>query len=306
MDSQFTPSSFPNQLTMKTHASLILALVAISNLHAALPTDEAGAIAYLTEKGVTITKNAEGHAASLKAPGKPALTAEEYALIGQLTSLEQMGMDGAPLADGEWAFLKSLPKLKQLAIYHSAGFGSLEPFSGLPVESLTIGGCVGLRNLNRSDKAKLRDALTTLHDLPNLTKGSWYHSPLAPDDTHLAHIAAQFPKLTDLRLDFDATAGTQTSITPAGLAALQKLPLTVLRVESVQSFTAEHFQAIAGIKTLRTLTVDSRKTLTTLTVDSRKQPANEAAIAAFKQARPDVEVAVSQPGDKFPPQVKKK
>lgn len=277
-----------------TTLSLLMALTA-STLHAALPTDEAGAIAYLTEKGVTITKNAEGHAASLKAPGKPALTAEEYALIGQLTSLEQMGINGAPLADGEWGFLKSLPKLKQLAIWHSAGFGSLEPFSGLPVESLTIGGCMGLRDLNRSDKTKLRNALTTLHDLPNLTKGNWYHSPLAPDDTHLTHIAAQFPKLTDLRLDFAAPAGTQTSITPAGLAALQKLPLTVLGLESVKTFTAAHFQAIAGIKSLKTLTVDSRK-----------QPANEDAIAAFKQARPDVEVAVSQPGDKGPPQVKKK
>ena len=232
---------------------------------------------------------------NLKAPGKPALTAEEYALIGQLTSLEQMGINGAPLGDGEWGFLKSLPKLKQLAIWHSAGFGSLEPFSGLPVESLTIGGCMGLRDLNRSDKTKLRNAITTLHDLPNLTKGNWYHSPLVPDDTHLAHIAVQFPKLTDLRLDFAAPAGTQTSITPAGLAALQKLPLTVLGVESAQSFTAAHFQAIAGIKSLKTLTVDARK-----------QPANEDAIAAFKQARPDVEVAVSQPGDKGPPQVKKK
>jgi hypothetical protein len=192
-----------------TTLSLLMALTA-STLHAALPTDEAGAIAYLTEKGVTITKNAEGHAASLKAPGKPALTAEEYALIGQLTSLEQMGINGAPLADGEWGFLKSLPKLKQLAIWHSAGFGSLEPFSGLPVESLTIGGCMGLRDLNRSAKTKLRNALTTLHDLPNLTKGNWYHSPLVPDDTHLAHIAAQFPKLTDLRLDFAAPAMPMT------------------------------------------------------------------------------------------------
>jgi hypothetical protein len=96
-------------------------------------------------------------------------------------------------------------------------------------------------------------------------------------------------------LDFAAPAGSQTSITPAGLAALQKLPLTVLGLESVQSFTTAHFQAIAGIKSLKTLTVDARK-----------QPANEDAIAAFKTARPDVEVAVSQPGDKGPPQVKKK
>ncbi len=279
---------------MKQSAFALL-LVAAATLHAALPTDEAGAIAYLTGKGVEITKSADGKATRLMVKDGGKLAAADFALIGKLTSLEQMGINGAPLADGEWGFLKSLPKLKQLSIWHCAGFGSLEPFSGLPVESLTIGGCMGLRDKNKGNPEKLRHALKTLHDLRNLTKGNWYHSPLAPDDTHLAHIAAQFPKLTDLRLDFAAPAGSQTSITPAGLAALQKLPLTVLGLESAQSFTAGHFQAIAGIKSLKTLTVDARK-----------QPANEDAIAAFKQARPDVEVAVSQPGDKGPPQVKKK
>lgn len=279
---------------MKQSAFALL-LVAAATLHAALPTDEAGAIAYLTGKGVEITKSADGKATRLMVKDGGKLAAADFALIGKLTSLEQMGINGAPLADGEWGFLKSLPKLKQLSIWHCAGFGSLEPFSGLPVESLTIGGCMGLRDKNKGNPEKLRHALKTLHDLRNLTKGNWYHSPLAPDDTHLAHIAAQFPKLTDLRLDFAAPAGTQTSITPAGLAALQKLPLTLLGIESVKSFTAAHFQAIAGIKSLKTLTVDARK-----------QPANEDAIAAFKKARPDVEVAVSQPGDKGPPQVKKK
>jgi len=74
-----------------------------------------------------------------------------------------------------------------------------------------------------------------------------------------------------------------------------ELPLTVLGLESAQSFTTEHFQSIAGIRSLKTLTVDARK-----------QPAPAEAIAAFKTARPDVEVAVSQPGEKGPPQVKKK
>ncbi len=279
---------------MKQSAFALL-LVAAATLHAALPTDEAGAIAYLTGKGVEITKTADGKATRLMVKDGGKLAAADFALIGKLTSLEQMGINGAPLADGEWGFLKSLPKLKQLSIWHCAGFGSLEPFSGLPVESLTIGGCMGLRDKNKGNPEKLRHALKTLHDLRNLTKGNWYHSPLAPDDTHLAHIAAQFPKLTDLRLDFAAPAGSQTSITPAGLAALQKLPLTVLGLESAQSFTAGHFHALAGIKSLKTLTVDARK-----------QPANEDAIAAFKKARPDVEVAVSQSGDKGPPQVKKK
>jgi hypothetical protein len=280
---------------MKPSPILLAALAVVSTVHAELPSDEAGAIAFLSGKGVEFTKSADGKATRLMVKECGKLAAADFALIGKLTSLEQMGINGAPLADGEWAFLKSLPKLKTLSIWHCAGFGSLEPFSGLPVESLTIGGCMGLRDKNKGNPEKLRHALKTLHDLPNLTKGNWYHSPLAPDDTHLAHIAGQFPKLTDLRLDFAAPAGTQTSITPAGLAALQKLPLTVLGVESAQSFTAAHFQAIAGIKSLKTLTVDARK-----------QPANEDAIAAFKKARPDVEVAVSQPGDKGPPQVKKK
>jgi len=273
-----------------------LFLLTLANtLLAALPTDEAGAIAHLTAQGVEITKNADGKAARLMVKNGKDLAAADFALIGQLTSLEQMGINGAPLADGEWGFLKSLPKLKQLSIWHCAGFGSLEPFSGLPVESLTIGGCMGLRDKNKGDAEKLRHAIKTLHNLPNLTKGNWYHSPLAPDDSHIAHIAAQFPKLTDLRLDFAAPAGSQTSITPAGLAALQKLPLTVLSLENVSGFTTEHFQSMAVIKSLKTLTVDARK-----------QPANEDAITAFKKARPDVEVVVSQPGDKGPPQVKKK
>lgn len=289
------PTSNHSPATVHPLRFIFTALALATTLHAAVPADEAGAIASLSAKGVEITKSADGKATRLMVKEGGKLAAADFALIGKLTSLEQMGINGAPLGDDEWAFLKSLPKLKTLSIWHGHGFATLEPFSGLPVESLTIGGCMGLRDKNKGNPEKLRHALKTLHDLPNLTKGNWYHSPLAPDDSHLAHIAAQFPKLTDLRLDFAAPAGSQTSITPAGLAALQKLPLTVLGLESAQSFTTEHFQAIAAIKSLKTLTVDARK-----------QPANEDAITAFKKARPDVQVAVSQPGDKGPPQVKKK
>ena len=293
---------FPHEThSMKPSASVhplrfaLLLLALATTLHAALPADEAGAIAYLTGKGLTITKNADGHAVTLKSSGQPPMTAEEYALIGKLTQLEEINFNASPLGDGEWGFLKALPKLKSLAIGHSGKFSTMEPFSGLPLESILVGGCVGLRDLNRSDKGKLRNAVTTLHSLPNLKSLTLYHSPVVLDDAHLAHLTAQFPLLESLRIDFAPLAGLQSGITPAGLAALQKLPLSTLKVEGLKDFTAAHFQAIAGIKSLKTLSVDTRK-----------QPANTEAIAAFKTARPDVEVAVSQPGDKGPPQVKKK
>lgn len=280
-------------------SALLLSLVVVAMSAAAqaqaLPTDEAGAIAYLAGKGVSITKDAEGHAVRLMSSGKPAMTAEEYRLIGLLTHLEQMGINGAPLGDGEWGFLKSLPKLKTLSIWHGRNFATLEPFSSLQVESLTIGGCMGLRDLNKDDADKLRNAVATLHDLPKLKKASLYHSPLAPDDSHLAHIARQFPTLEDLRLDFKAPRGSETTITPAGLEPLQKLPLKVLNLENAQSFTAEHFAAIAGIKSIEALLVDARRS-----------PAPEQGLAAFRKLRPDVEVVVAGPDAQGPPRVKRK
>lgn len=278
---------------MKTQIFAI-SLAILSTLHAALPTDEPGATAYLIERGVEITKNADGKAVRLMSGGKESLTPEEYSLIGQLTSLEQIGINGAPLGDGEWGFLKSLPQLKQLAIWHSAGFGTLESFSGLPVESLTVGGCMGLRDKNKTDPEKMRNVIQTLSDLPNLKKGNWYHSPLIPDDSHLAHIAEQFPKLEDLRLDLNAPRGSQTTITPEGLTALQKLPLHTLSLENAHSFTGAHFEAIAGIKSLKALLIDSRKA-----------PAPAEGIAVFQKARPEVQVAVSNPGDTKPPALPK-
>ncbi|MDQ3625122.1 MAG: hypothetical protein M3463_22030 [Verrucomicrobiota bacterium] len=275
--------------------TLALAFVATSPLHAALPTDEAGAIAYLTNKGVEITKNADGHAVRLMSSGKEKLSPEEYALIGKLTHLEQAGLNDAPLTESQWAFLRSLPKLKRLSIWHGHGFASLEGFCGLPVESLTIGGCMGLRDRNKGDPEKLRHAIKTLRDLPNLKKGNWYHSPLAPDDSHLVHIATEFPQLEDLRLDFNATAGSQTTITPAGLAQLHKLPLTTLSLENAHTFTAEHFKALAGIKSLKVLLVDARR-----------KAVSADAIAAFQQARPDVEVVVADENAKEPPVAKRK
>ena len=259
-----------------------------------LPTDEAGAIEYLSAKGLDIKKGENGHAVRLMSSGKPPINAEEYQLIGLLTHLEQMGINGAPLADNEWKFLKTLPKLKSLSIWHCKGFATLEPFSGLPVESLTVGGCMGLRDLNKHDADKLRNAIATLHDLPNLKRGNWYHSPLAPDDSHLTHIAKEFPKLEYLRLDFNAPRGSETTITPAGIATLQKLPLAVLNLENAGSFGTEHLKAIGGIKTLQALLVDARK-----------EPAPTEAIAAFAKLRPDVEVVIAGPDAKGPPVVKR-
>ncbi|QDU92415.1 hypothetical protein [Lignipirellula cremea] len=274
--------------------TMALTLGAQPLLRAELPNDEAGAIAYLSSKGVKITTD-DGHAVRLMSSGSPALSAEEYQLIGLLTHLEQMGINGAPLADDEWGFLKSLRRLKQLSIWHSKGFAALEPFSGLPVESLTIGGCMGLRDLNKDKPEHLRDAITTLHDLPRLKRGNWYHSPLAPDDSHLAHIAREFPQLECLRLDFHAPRGSETSITPEGLARLQALPLKVLSIENAGGFSTKHLAAIAGVKTLQSLLVDARK-----------QPAPTEALAAFRKLRPDVEVVVASPDAKRPPRARQK
>lgn len=259
------------------------------------PTDEAGAIKYLSAKGIDIKTDDAGHAVRLMSSGKQKMGAEDYQIIGLLTYLEQMGINAAPLAEDEWGFLKKLPKLKSLSIWHGKGFATLEPFSGLPVESLTIGGCMGLRDLNKGKPDRLRNAVTTLHDLPNLKRGNWYHSPLAPDDSHLAHIVKNFPTLEDLRLDFAAPRGSETSITPEGLASLQKLPLKVLNIENASSFTKKHLEAIAGIKTLRALLVDARK-----------KPGPVEAIDALRELRPDVDVVIAGPDAKGPPRVPRK
>lgn len=270
-----------------------LALLAHAGaLQAALPTDESGVIAYLTDKGLNITKNPEGHAirlfsrgASVPTPDKPQvkgealLTAEEYQLIAKLTQLEMAAFNLAPLRDGEWGFLQALPKLKRLSIWHGHKFAALEQFSGLPVESLTIGGCMGLRDLNRDNPKKQRDAIMALRDLPNLKRASWYHSPLMPDDSQLTYIVSHFPKLEELGLDFTAPSGSQTTLTPTGLALLQKLPLAALNVEGVGTLTPDHFRALDGIKTLKKLT---------LTAGKLPVPADD--LAVFKQVRPDVNI----------------
>jgi hypothetical protein len=147
--------------------------------------------------------------------------------------------------------------------------------------------------LNKGQPNRYRDVIKTLHDLPNLKRGNWYHSPLAPDDSHLAYIANEFPKLEYLRLDFSAPRGTETTISAAGLTALCRLPLTVLNLENAHMFTPEHFKAIASIETLESLLIDAR----------RNEVPSEA-VEAFRQRRPDVEVVVAGPDAKGPPQAR--
>ncbi len=71
--------------------------------------------------------------------------------------------------------------------------------------------------------------------------------------------------------------------------------ITRLMVKDGGKLTAEHFKAVAGIKTLKTLLIDARK-----------QAVQEDAVDAFRQARSEVAVAMSKPGDQTPPALPKK
>ncbi len=247
---------------------------------AELPADEAGAAAYLESKGAKFKLDGEGRPVRLQHGGKPAMTMEEYALIGRIASLEQVALNGAPLEDGQWGFAKQLPNLKSFTVWHAGKFSTLENFSNLPIESLTVGGCVGVTRLPETPEGK-RNGVLTLTGLPKLKRLSLYHSPLAPDDEHLAHVAKEFPVLEDLRLDFKAPRGQETSITAEGLKALAALPLRVLTIENFQTFTPAHLESIAAIETLKTLKVDARK-----------QPVPEGLLDGFQAARPDVEIDI--------------
>lgn len=286
-------------IPLNRSSSMLLAFLlcfTCSILHAQpLPTDEADVIDYFIKKGLRISKDKEGHAVALMSSGKPVMSVDDYQLIGKLKHLKQMGLNSSPLVEGQWGFLKELPKLERLAIWHGHHFASLKPFCGLKVESLTIGGCMGLRNLNKDTPERNRDALLSLRDLPNLKKINVYHSPNAPTDAHLAHIVKHFPKLEEIKTDFASPRGFEPAITPKGLAALQKLKLKVLHVENAHHFTAEHYKALAGIKTLEALLIDAR----------RKAMAEDG-VDVLRKLRSDVEVVVSQPGDEHPPRVKRK
>lgn len=255
------------------------------------PSDEAGVIAFFEKAGARVSLNDEGHAVKLFSGGKPPHSAEELQWIGKLTHLEELAMNAPQAGDDEWGFLKELKNLKQLTIWHCKTISSLSSFQGLPIEGLTVGGCMGLRDLNRETPERQRDAVLTLRNLPNLKRLNLYHSPMTPDDAHLAHLAKEFPKLEDLKLDFAVPRNTEASLTVAGLAHLQALPLTVLSLENVDVFTPAHIEAISGIESLEALLIDVRR--------GSVDPAP--LVAAMQKARPEVEVVVAGKDAKGPP-----
>lgn len=268
-----------------------LAPVLVFSAQAELPSNAAETIAHFEKLGLRLSKDQDGNVIKLFSGGKPQLSTEELQLIRHLKSVEQIALN-APIAnDDEWEFLKELPKLQSLTIWHCKTFRTLKPFSGLQISSLTIGGCMGLRNLNQETPDKNFDAVLTLTNLPNLTKLNLYHSPKTPHDAHLIHLAKQFPKLEDLKLDFQATRGFETSITAEGLASLRSLPLKVLTLENVHTFTPDHMPAIAGISSLEALLLDARRGPDDVTP----------LVEAMAKLRPELEVQVAAEGASGPP-----
>jgi hypothetical protein len=240
-------------------------------------------VARLKEKGITIYQDRSGKPIRLMSKGQPIPTLADYRLINKIQTIESMGFNASQLKNDEWDFLRQQPQLKRLAIWHAQGISSLAGFTGLKVESLTIGGCMGIRDHNRNDPAKHRDAVLTLKNLPNLKSLSLYHTPLTADDSHITHIVKEFPQLTELRLDFATPRGTAVDITPPGLTRLHGLPLVKLTIENIHPFAAAHMEAIATIPSLKILVIDARK-----------KPVAQALVEAVKAARPDLKVDLQQ------------
>ena len=264
----------------------VLSLLAVSGFG-----QETDALALLRQAGARITTDQSGHAIKLFSGGKPAHSVAELRRIGELSHLEELALNAPAAGDGDWGFLAKLPKLRQLTIWHCKTISSLKPFNNLAIEGLTVGGCMGIRDLNQGDPAKQRDAVLSLRGLPKLKRLNLYHSPLAPDDAHLAHIAGEFPRLEDLKLDFSAPRGSVTSITPAGLRGLKKLPLKVFSMETVQGLAADHMRAIGEIRSLEAVLIDARR-----------GPDDVAPLVnALKEARPELEIVVASKGSDRPP-----
>lgn len=234
--------------------------------------------ARLAKKGIKVSKDRAGKPTRLMSRGNPSLTVTDYQSLKKFP-VTSMGLNASTLKNHEWGFLREHQQLKRLAIWHAKGISSLEPFSGLSVESLTIGGSMGLRDLNKGNPDKHRDAVLTLKNLPNLKTLSLYHTPLTPDDKHLAHIVQEFPKLEDLRLDFATPRGTKINITPSGLKKLHALPLKKLTIENFQSFSDAHMKALATIPALKQIVLDSRK-----------RPCPSQLVLALGKANADLEV----------------
>lgn len=272
-----------------TKAACIL-ICLISSLTAA-SADDSGAIAFFQQHGGRITTDDKGHAIKLFVGGKPALSVDELQRIGELTHLQELAINAAPANDDQWEFLKSLNHLRKLTLWHGHHFKSLQSFNGLAVESITFGGCMGLRDLNRDAPEAQRNSVQTLRNLPNLTSLTLYHSPLTPDDSHLIHIVEHFPKLTELRVDFAPPRGQKVNITADGIAKLAKLKLTYLGLENADTLSPETFAKIGDIKTL-----------THLHIHPARGDKAEASLASYESlvktlsaSLPDLEITFQKP-----------
>lgn len=268
-------------------ALLILSAIATASY---IQADEAAIIELFNKRGDRVTLNDSGHAIKLFSGGKPELTRKELSSIAELTHLEELAINAAPAGDDEWKFLKKLTNLKKLTIWHGHHFSTLEPFCDLPVESLLLGGCMGLRTLNKESPENQRNAVLSLHDLPNLKSLTLYHSPIAPDDSHLAHILAEFPNLTELRLDFIAPRGQEINITIKGIQTLAKLKLTKLTIENADDFDPIVFAELGNIKTLEKLHIQPKRR------DDYDESVEkyEALLISVKKELPDLEVTIQE------------
>ncbi|MEC5126823.1 hypothetical protein VSU19_08685 [Verrucomicrobiales bacterium BCK34] len=272
-------------------SGVLSALSLVFSVSGAIADDESTVIAHFEKAGARITKNPGGHAIKLMSGGRPPHSLAELQNLEALTHLEELALNDPVGGDNDWEFLRNLPHLRKLTIWHCKTIQSLKPFSGLKIESLTVGGSMGLRDLNKENPEAHLNAVLTLTDLPNLKSVNLYHTPLLPHDEHLAHLASEFPKLEEVKIDCTAPRGFEISITPAGLAELGKLPLKLLSIENVSFFTGEHVRAIAGIKTLEVLLIDSRR----VPFDTTELE------TVLAKSRPDIEIQIAREGAKGPP-----
>ena len=146
----------------------LVTLTLLALLLTAVPASESDTIQFFQDRGDRVTTDDDGHATKLFSGGKPELSVEDLQRIGDLVHLEELAINAPPANDTQWGFLKSLPKLRKLTIWHGHHFQNLTAFNGLPVESIAFGGCMGIRNLNKENPDAHRNAATTLTDLPNL------------------------------------------------------------------------------------------------------------------------------------------
>jgi hypothetical protein len=238
-----------------------------------------------------VTLNESGEAITFSLYGEAKLSVADFQRLGELRSLEQLAVNAPPAGDEDWGFLRDLPKLRKLTIWHCKAISSLAAFSDLKIEGLTVGGSMGIRDLNKDKPARQLDAVLSLRGLPNLTYLNLYHSPLLPHDRHLAHIALTFPKLEELKIDIKAPRGAKTEVSPDGLRTLKARPLRTLSIEHLTPLTADHMRAIAEIATLRVVLLDGRRD------DIDPAPL----VLSLKTARPDLDVQAAAKGDKNPP-----